>query len=96
MPRSLVNPGKSSPQTKITVPEIIDPVFTKTSQNARFLLSENERFGRVFVKTGSINSINQLTDQTTAISRRHHRLDFTRLVRRTPASHADIQDGVTV
>jgi hypothetical protein len=39
-----------------TVPEIIDPVFAKTSQNARFLLSENERFGLVFVKTGSINS----------------------------------------
>jgi hypothetical protein len=38
------------------VPEIIDPVFTKTNQNARFLLSENERFGLVFVKTGSINS----------------------------------------
>jgi hypothetical protein len=41
---------------KSTVPEIIDPVFAKTSQNARFLLSENERFGLVFVKTGSINS----------------------------------------
>jgi hypothetical protein len=39
-----------------TVPEFIDPVFAKTSQNARFLLSENERFGLVFVKTGSINS----------------------------------------
>jgi hypothetical protein len=38
------------------VPEIIDPVFAKTSQNARFLLSENERFGLVFVKTRSINS----------------------------------------
>jgi hypothetical protein len=38
------------------VPEIIDPVFAKTSQNARFLLSENERFGLVFVKTGYINS----------------------------------------
>ena len=38
------------------MPEIIEPVFTKTSQNARFLLSENERFGLVFVKTGSINS----------------------------------------
>ncbi len=37
------------------MPEIIDPVFAKTSQNARFLLSENERFGLVFVKTGSIN-----------------------------------------
>ncbi len=39
-----------------TVPEIIDPVFAKSSQNARFLLSENQRFGLVFVKTGSINS----------------------------------------
>ncbi len=38
------------------VPEIIDPVFVKTSQNARFLLSENERFRLVFVKTESINS----------------------------------------
>jgi hypothetical protein len=38
------------------VPEIIDPVFAKTSQYARFLLSEIERFGLVFVKTGSINS----------------------------------------
>ncbi len=38
------------------MPEIIDPVFVKTSQHARFLLSENERFGLVFVKTGSINS----------------------------------------
>ncbi len=38
------------------MPEIIDPVFAKTSQNARSLLGENERFGLVFVKTGSINS----------------------------------------
>ncbi len=46
-----------------SVPEIIDPVFAKTSQNARFLLSENERFGLVFVKTGSINSgTDQLSD----------------------------------
>ncbi len=42
------------------MPEIIDPVFAKTSQNARFLLSENERFGLVFVKTGSINSGTEL------------------------------------
>jgi hypothetical protein len=32
-----------------SVPEIIDPVFAETSQNAR-------RFELVFVKTGSINS----------------------------------------
>ena len=37
------------------MPEIIDPVFAKTSQNARFLLSENEHFGLVFVKTGSVS-----------------------------------------
>jgi hypothetical protein len=43
-------------QANCSVPEIIDPVFAKTSQNARFLLSENERFVLVFVKTGSINS----------------------------------------
>ncbi len=41
---------------KSQVPEIIDPVFAKTSQYARFLLGENERFGLVFVKTGYINS----------------------------------------
>jgi hypothetical protein len=46
------------------VPEIIDPVFAKTSQNARFLLSENERFGLVFVKTGSINSGTDLCKTT--------------------------------
>jgi hypothetical protein len=40
----------------LPVPEIIDLVFAKTSQNTRLLLSENERFGLVFVKTGSINS----------------------------------------
>jgi hypothetical protein len=50
--------GQKGTQSRIPdpVPEIIDPVFAKTSQNARFLLSENERFGLVFVKTGSINS----------------------------------------
>jgi hypothetical protein len=43
-------------QMSTPVPEIIDPVFAKTSQNAPFLLSENELFRLVFVKTGSINS----------------------------------------
>jgi hypothetical protein len=38
------------------VPEIIDPVFAKTSPKRSFCMSENERFGLVFVKTGSINS----------------------------------------
>jgi hypothetical protein len=47
------------------MPEIIDPVFAKTSQNARFLSSENERFGLVFVKTGSINSGNTVLSHWT-------------------------------
>ncbi len=51
------------------MPEIIDPVFAKTSQNARFLLSENEHFGLVFVKTGSINSGIDLIGQMTIDSK---------------------------
>ncbi len=38
------------------VPEFIDPVFTKTSPKRSFSMTENERFGLVFAKTGSINS----------------------------------------
>ncbi len=38
------------------MPEIIDPVFAKTSPKRSFCKTENERFGLVFVKTGSINS----------------------------------------
>jgi hypothetical protein len=38
------------------VPEFIDPVFAKTSPKRSFCMTENERIGLVFVKTGSINS----------------------------------------
>jgi hypothetical protein len=38
------------------VPEFIDPVFGKTSPIRSFYMTENERFGLVFPKTGSINS----------------------------------------
>ncbi len=38
------------------MPEIIDPVFAKTSPKRSFCMTENERVGLVFVKTGSINS----------------------------------------
>jgi hypothetical protein len=38
------------------VPEFIDPVFAKTSPKRSFSMTENERFGLVFAKTGSINS----------------------------------------
>ncbi len=36
------------------MPKIIDPVFAKTSPNRSICMTENERFGLVFVKTGSI------------------------------------------
>jgi hypothetical protein len=38
------------------VPEFRDPVFAKTSLKRSFSASENERFGLVFAKTGSLNS----------------------------------------
>ncbi len=38
------------------MPEIIDPVFAKTSLKRSFSMNENERFGLVFANTGSINS----------------------------------------
>ncbi len=38
------------------VPEFIAPVFAKTSPKRSFSMSENERFGLVFAKSGSINS----------------------------------------
>jgi hypothetical protein len=38
------------------VPEFIDPVFAKTSPKRLFSVIENEHFGLVFAKTGSINS----------------------------------------
>ena len=36
------------------MPEFIDPVFTKTSPIRSFSVIQNERFGLVFAKTGSI------------------------------------------
>ncbi len=44
------------------MPEIIDPVLAKTSPKRSFCKTENERFGLIFAKTGSINSG---TDETT-------------------------------
>jgi hypothetical protein len=38
------------------VPEFIDLVFTKTSLKRSFSVIQNERFGLVFAKTGSIIS----------------------------------------
>ncbi len=41
---------------RIPVPKFIDPVFVKTSPKRSFSVIQNERFGLVFVKTGSIIS----------------------------------------
>ncbi len=38
------------------MPEFIDPVFAKISPKRSFSMTENEHFGLVFAKTGSINS----------------------------------------
>ncbi len=38
------------------MPEFIDPVFAKTIPKRSFSMTENEHFGLVFAKTGSINS----------------------------------------
>ncbi len=42
--------------SKTPVPEIIDPVYAKTSPKRSFCMTENQRFGLVFKKTGSINT----------------------------------------
>jgi hypothetical protein len=42
--------------TVMPVPEIIDPVFAKTSRKRSFSMTENERFGLVLSNPGSINS----------------------------------------
>ncbi len=42
------------------MPELIDPVFTKTSPKCSFSVIQNERFGLVFAKTGSIISGTEL------------------------------------
>jgi hypothetical protein len=55
-PLTQIRRQQEKPGPLLLVYFMIDPVFAKTSQNARFLLSENERFGLVFAKTGSINS----------------------------------------
>ncbi len=53
--------------SQIPVPEIIDPVLTKTSPKRSFCMTENERFGLVFTKTGSINSGTDLREIPTVV-----------------------------
>jgi len=50
------------------VPEFIGPIFAETSPKRTFSIMENERFGLVFAKTGSINSG---TDETVDMSSFH-------------------------
>ncbi len=47
---------RGTSQVKKHVTECIDPVFAKTSLKRSFSMTENERLGLVFAKTGSINS----------------------------------------
>jgi hypothetical protein len=54
-------------QCKLISVEFIYQVFTKTSPKRSFSVIQNERFGLVFAKTGSINSGTELT-----ISKKHH------------------------
>ncbi len=46
------------------MPEFIDPVFTKTSPKRSFSVIQNERFGLVFAKTGSIISGTEVSTYT--------------------------------
>jgi hypothetical protein len=50
------------------VPEFIYPVFAKTSSKCSFSVIENERFGLVFAKTGSINSATHPKQAETGVS----------------------------
>ncbi len=59
-----------SKQGPIPVPEFIDPVFTKTSPIRSFSVIQNERFGLVFAKTGSINSGTEEMSQTLLTSKK--------------------------
>jgi hypothetical protein len=43
-------------QSSAEFSQFTDPVFEKTSPKRSFSMSENERFGLVFAKTGYINS----------------------------------------
>jgi hypothetical protein len=47
------------------MPEFIDPIFAKECSKHSFSMTENERFGLVFAKTGSINSGTELFSSTT-------------------------------
>jgi hypothetical protein len=48
--------GVAGSQPNSTLPQFIDPALAGTSPKRSFSMTENERFGRVFAKTGSINS----------------------------------------
>jgi hypothetical protein len=52
--KNQIMPSDNS-MTYHAVPEIIDPVFVKTSPICSFSMTEIKRFGLVFTKRGSIN-----------------------------------------
>jgi hypothetical protein len=53
------------------VPEFIDPVFAKTNPKSSFSVIENERFGRVFAKIGSIISGTVVATGPWIVDQRH-------------------------
>jgi len=57
------------------VPEFIDPFFTKTSLKRSFSMIENEHFGLVFEKTGSINWGKELKKDASNSKNACHSLD---------------------
>jgi hypothetical protein len=50
------NEHRKKEEREKPVSEFIDPVVTKTSPKRSFSVIENERYGLVFAKTGSVNS----------------------------------------
>jgi hypothetical protein len=59
MPELTLSPSHGS-MNSATVPEFIDPVFTKTSPKRSFSLNRKRAFWHVFAKTGSIISVTGL------------------------------------
>jgi hypothetical protein len=52
---NLINVGFKKHSTR-SVPEFIDQIFARTSSKRSFSVIENDCFGLVFAKTGSLNS----------------------------------------
>ncbi len=76
------------------MPEFIDLLFLKTSPKRSFLVIENERFGLVFAKTGSINSGIGLGKVNLLLKKKHccklHHLTLVFVVKQNEKLRTDI------